>query len=307
MKKPILVIMAAGMGSRYGGLKQIDSIDEEGNAIMDYSIYDAKEAGFEDIVIIIKEENLEEFKHVIGSRLEDKIRIHYAFQDINDLPEGYEKPEERVKPWGTAHAIYSAKDYIDGPFVVINADDYYGREAFKLMYNFLSQTADDDLYRYAMVGYQLKNTVSETGYVSRGVCQLDQDDYLADIVERTQIKVDGAAIVYYDEAKDEWIELDQDQLVSMNMWGFSKSFIHEVGNGFAAFLDKSLLEDPLKGEYFLPFVVSALLKENKATVKVLRTREKWYGITYKEDKQGVVDALDRMKNEGKYPRQLWEA
>ena len=306
MDKPTLVIMAAGMGSRYGGLKQIDPVDEENNIIMDFSIYDAKKAGFEKVIFIIKKENEIDFKRAIGDRLKDYIEVKYVFQDVNDLPEGYEVPEGRTKPWGTAHAVYAAREEINGPFAVINADDYYGPGAFSKIYDFLVNTKDDDKYRYCMVSYRLENTVTDNGSVSRGVCSLDGDEFLLDIVERTKIeKVDGA-IAYTEDEGHSWHELDEKTPVSMNMWGFSKSFISEIAKGFPEFLDKGLKVNPEKCEYFLPSVVSRLLEEERATVKVLSSADKWYGITYKEDKKVIVDAIRTMKEDGKYPRRLWE-
>ncbi len=306
MDKPTLVIMAAGMGSRYGGLKQIDPVDEENNIIMDFSIYDAKKAGFEKVIFIIKKENEADFRKAIGDRLKDHIEIKYAFQDVNDLPEGYEVPEGRTKPWGTAHAVYTARDEIKGPFAVINADDYYGPEAFSKIYDFLVDSKDDDKYRYCMVGYRLENTVTDNGSVSRGVCSLDEEDYLVDIVERTKIQKVNGAIAYTEDDGESWHELDGKTPVSMNMWGFSKSFIGEIGKGFPKFLDEGLRVNPEKCEYFLPSVVSNLLEEEKASVKVLRTDDKWYGITYKEDKAVIVEAIKGMKESGRYPKKLWE-
>ena len=305
MNKPVLVIMAAGMGSRYGGLKQIDPIDEQGHIIMDFSIFDAKRAGFEKVVFIIKKENEADFKEAIGNRIGKYIDVEYAYQDLHNLPEGYEVPEGRVKPWGTAHAVLSAIDVIDGPFVVINADDYYGRDAFQKIYDFLSTHEDDDKYRYAMVGYKLENTLTENGHVARGVCTIDENDYLVKVVERTRIerKGDGAAFTEDDGAT--WTPVATDSIVSMNMWGFSKSFLQEIKNGFEAFLKEGLEKNPLKCEYFLPTVVSNLLAADMATVTVLTSQDKWYGVTYKEDKPVVMAAIKNMKDHGVYPEQVW--
>ena len=305
MNKPVLVIMAAGMGSRYGGLKQIDPIDEQGHIIMDFSIFDAKRAGFEKVVFIIKKENEADFKEAIGNRIGKYIDVEYAYQDLHNLPEGYEVPEGRVKPWGTAHAVLSAIDVIDGPFVVINADDYYGRDAFQKIYDFLSTHEDDDKYRYAMVGYKLENTLTENGHVARGVCTIDENDYLVKVVERTRIerKGDGAAFTEDDGAT--WTPVATDSIVSMNMWGFSKSFLQEIKNGFEAFLTEGLQNNPLKCEYFLPTVVSNLLAADRATVTVLTSQDKWYGVTYKEDKPVVMGAIKNMKDHGVYPEQVW--
>lgn len=300
MSKPVLVIMAAGMGSRYGGLKQIDTIDAQGHIIMDFSIYDAKLAGFEKVVFIIKEENLEVFKEVIGNRVAEKMEVSYVFQDLNNLPEGYALPEGRVKPWGTGHAVLSAIDAIDGPFAVINADDYYGREAFAKIYDFLASHEDDDKYRYAMVGYVLENTLTDHGHVARGVCVTDENNYLTGITERTKIaKRDGGAA--YTEDDETWVPLPLDCIVSMNMWGFSKSLVEELKAQFPAFLDEGLKTNPMKCEYFLPTVVNNLIDADRATVTVLTSADKWYGVTYKEDKEVVVEAIRKMEESGKYP------
>ena len=305
MNKPVLVIMAAGMGSRYGGLKQIDPVDEQGHIIMDFSIYDAKRAGFEKVVFIIKKENEMDFKEAIGKRIENVMDVEYVFQDIQNTPEGFAVPEGRVKPWGTAHAVLSAIDVIDGPFAVINADDYYGRDAFQKIYDYLSTHEDDEKYRYTMVGYQLENTLTENGYVSRGVCTMNEAGELVSVTERTRIekKEDGAAYTEDDGAT--WTWLPKDSIVSMNMWGFTASFLQEIKKGFAAFLEAGLQTNPMKCEYYLPAVVSSLLAENRATVSVLASKDKWYGITYKEDKPMVVAAIQNLKKSGLYPEKLW--
>ncbi|MDO5026486.1 MAG: sugar phosphate nucleotidyltransferase [Tissierellia bacterium] len=306
MEKPVLVIMAAGMGSRYGGLKQIDPVDKEGNIIMDYSIYDAVRAGFEKVIFIIKKENEKDFRQAIGDRISEKIEVAYVFQDLRDIPQGLDLPQERIKPLGTAHAIYSAREQIKGPFAVINADDYYGRDAFNKIYNFLSTSQDDDKYRYTMVAYRLANTVTDNGYVSRGVCQVDGDDQLVDIVERTMIEKHDQKIEYSPDEGKSWLGLDEGSLVSMNMWGFSRSILDEIEKGFKDFFYNEIKENPLKAEYFLPKVVSDLLSQDLATVKVLNSEDKWYGITYKEDKQAVVKAVQDMKDRGLYPQGLWK-
>ena len=300
MKKPVLVIMAAGMGSRYGGLKQIDPIDKQGHIIMDFSIFDAKRAGFEKVVFIIKKENEADFKEAVGKRMESVMEVEYVFQDLHNIPEG------RVKPWGTAHAVLSAIDVVDGPFAVINADDYYGRDAFQKIYDFLSTTEDDDKYRYTMVGYQLKNTVTENGHVARGVCTLDENDYLVKVEERTRIEKRGDGIAFTEDEGETWQELPIDSVVSMNMWGFSASFLKEIKAGFSAFLEEGLAKNPMKCEYYLPSVVTKLLVEDRATVTVLETTDKWYGVTYKEDKPLVMAAIQEMKDKGIYPEQVWE-
>lgn len=304
MKKPVLVIMAAGMGSRYGGLKQIDPIDEQGQIIMDYSIYDAKLAGFEKVVFIIKEENEQDFREAIGNRLSESIEVVYVHQDIQNIPDGFTVPEERKKPWGTGHAILSCIEKVDGPFAVINADDYYGRDAFKVIYDFLATHEDDDKYRYTMVGYELENTVTENGQVSRGVCETNDKGQLISIVERTRIEKRKEEIAYTEDG-DTWYTLLPTAIVSMNMWGFSQSMLVELKNRFADFLGKNIQENPMKCEYFLPSVVSDLLEEEKATVEMLTSKDKWYGVTYKEDKPVIEAAVKAMKKEGKYPAKLW--
>ena len=300
-KAPVLVIMAAGMGSRYGGMKQIDPVDEEGHILMDYSIYDAKQAGFEEVVFIIKRENEADFRERIGDRIAESMRVAYAFQELTDLPGGFSVPEGRIKPWGTGHAVLAARHVIHGPFAVINADDYYGRESFSLIYRFLTQTADDALYRFAMVGYTLKKTVTENGHVARGICHVDENGCLTDITERTMIRKTPDGTAWSEDEGKTWHDVSPESLVSMNMWGFSEAMIPELEARFGAFLQKNLPANPLKCEYFLPFVVDELLQEGKAVVKVLPTQDTWYGLTYKEDKQAVTAALSSMKAKGMYP------
>lgn len=306
MKKPILVVMAAGMGSRYGGLKQIDPVGNHGQIIIDYSIFDARRAGFETVVFIIKHEIEQAFKEAIGDRLSKIMEVRYAYQQLEDLPQGYQVPEGRTKPWGTSHAILAARDVIDAPFAVINADDYYGPEAFKEIYNYLSTYRDGEKYNYAMVGYLLKNTVTEHGSVARGVCVENADHTLASVTERTKIETYENGIHFTEDDGKTWTDVSPDSIVSMNLWGFTESFVSEVQKRFAAFLDQALVENPLKGEYFLPSVVSQLIAEDKATVTVLRSHDKWYGVTYKEDKPVVVKAIAEKTAQGLYPDHLWE-
>lgn len=306
MKKPVLVIMAAGMGSRYGGLKQIDPVDEEGHIIMDFSMYDARRAGFEKVIFIIKKENEENFKEAVGDRMAKYMDVSYAFQELANIPEGYEVPEGRVKPWGTAHAVLSCIDQIDGPFAVINADDYYGQEAFKLIYDYLASHEDDEKYRYTMVGYHLGNTVTDNGHVARGICDMNENGELVAIHERTRIEKRDGGIAFTEDDGETWTSVPADATVSMNMWGFTKSILTEIKEGFPAFLEEGLQSNPMKCEYFLPTVVSDLLREDRATVAVLKSADKWYGVTYKEDKPVVVAAIKRMKEEGLYPVHLWE-
>ena len=305
MKKPVLVIMAAGMGSRYGGLKQIDPVDEQGHIIMDFSIFDAKRAGFEKVVFIIKKENEEDFREVIGKRMAKHMEVAYVFQDIHNLPEGFSVPEGRVKPWGTAHAVLSAIDEIDGPFAVINADDYYGRHAFQTIYDYLSTHEDDDKYRYTMVGYELQNTVTDNGHVARGICQVSADGKLEGIQERTRIEKREGKIAFTEDDGETWTYVPGETLVSMNMWGFTRSILEEIQKGFPAFLEKGLAENPMKCEYFLPTVVDNLEKAGRAEISVLSSKDKWFGVTYKEDKPVVVEAIRKMKEDGLYPEKLW--
>ena len=316
MNKPVLIIMAAGMGSRYGGLKQIDPVSDKGEIILDFSLYDAMMAGFEDVIFVIKEENETDFRALIDERAGKHMNVRYAFQKLEDIPEGYKVPEGREKPWGTCHAVMSARHLVNGPFAVINADDYYGPGAFQSMYDFLEKSAEEAAkeeaagtkpaqYEFCMIGYELKNTITENGHVSRGVCDVTDGGYLKDIVERTKImRRDGG--IQYTEDGESWVTLPEDTVVSMNFWGFSKDMMTEMVARFPEFLDEALKTNPLKGEYFLPGVVDTLLKEEKARVRVLRSRDKWYGVTYKQDKQTVVDALQAMKDKGLYPDVLWK-
>lgn len=304
--KPVLVIMAAGMGSRYGGLKQIDSIDAYGNKIIDYSIFDAVQAGFEKVVFIIKKAIEKEFRENIGDRIAAHVKVEYVYQELDRLPAGYQVPEGRVKPWGTGHAILCCQDAIDGPFAVINADDYYGKSAFVSIYNQLSEISDGEKYQYTMVGYRLYNTLTENGHVARGVCTISEEGKLVDIHERTRIEKQGDKAKFTEDDGKTWTELSEETVVSMNMWGFTKSIIKELDERFAVFLDKELPGNPLKCEYFLPFVVDELLKEYKAEVTVLKSVDRWYGVTYKEDKETVVNAIKELKKTGIYPESLWE-
>lgn len=308
MKKPVLVVMAAGMGSRYGGLKQIDPIDKEGHIIIDFSIYDAVKAGFDKVIFIIKKENEADFRSVIGDRLSRYIKVDYVFQDLQNLPEGYEVPEGRVKPWGTGHAVLSCLEAVDGPMAVINADDYYGSHAFAMAYDFLTKTEDDPgRYHYMMVGYQIENTLTEHGHVARGVCVTDAGGNLLRVDERTHIERRGNGAAYTEDDGATWVDIPAHSTVSMNMWGFSESILGELKERFAKFLDENLEKNPLKCEYFLPFVVCELLEEGRADVKVMQSLDRWYGVTYKEDKPVVMAAIQQLKDNGLYPQKLWEA
>jgi hypothetical protein len=307
MNKPVLVIMAAGMGSRYGGLKQLDPVGNHGQLIIDYSIYDARRAGFGTVIFVIKEENEADFRSCIGDRVSKVMDVKYAFQRKDDLPEGYAVPEGRAKPWGTAQAALAARELVHGPFAIINADDYYGPEAYQLIYDYLCAHPDGELYEYAMVGYLLKNTVTENGSVARGVCTVDGEHILRDIVERTAIEKDGDDARFTEDGGGSWTALPGNTTVSMNMWGFTRSFLDEALARFPAFLDKALAENPLKGEYFLPSVVEQLIGGGKARVRVLLSQDKWYGVTYREDKPTVVAAIAEKTKAGLYPDRLWEA
>lgn len=306
MEKPVLVIMAAGMGSRYGGLKQMDPVDEYGNMILDFSIYDAIKAGFEKVIFIIKHQIEDDFKRFIGERIAKRIQVEYVFQELDELPKGFSIPEGRVKPFGTGHAILCAKDIIQGPFAVINADDFYGRHAFQEIYRQLTTISDDVHYRYAMVGYRLHNTLTENGHVARGVCVVDQDNKLVKIKERTCIEKHGKDAEYTEDNGETWIKLPEESLVSMNMWGFTRSIMKELENRFIVFLQEDLPKNPQKAEFFLPFAVDEMLQEKKAVVDVLKTPDVWHGVTYKEDKPQVMEAIRQLKEEGVYPSSLWE-
>lgn len=305
MKKPVLIVLAAGMGSRYGGLKQMDPVDREGHAILDFSVFDAKRAGFEKVVFIIKHAIEDDFKRLIGSRIEPYMEVEYVFQENDMLPEGYSVPEGRVKPFGTGHAILCASKVVDSPFAVINADDYYGPKAYRVLYEFLTSHEDGDKYQFVMVGFHIEKTITENGHVARGICVVDEDHNLKEIAERTRIEKlpDGAAFTL-DDGKS-WIPIPDNTPVSMNCWGFTPGLLKELKERFPAFLDKELKENPLKCEFFLPNVVADLLKDEKAVVKVIESEEKWYGVTYQEDKPSVMSAIKKMKDQGLYPDVLW--
>ena len=302
-KNPELVVLAAGMGSRYGGLKQMDAIDEYGHIIIDYSIYDAYRAGFRDITFIIKKEIEEDFKEIIESHLVGKdINVKYVYQEISKLPEGYSVPDGRRKPWGTGHAIACCLGVVNAPFAVINADDYYGRNAFFDIYDFLKNTTDTDKYHYAMVGYKIKNTVTEEGTVSRGVCESDENGYLKTIVETANIGTEQGNIYYLDGG--EKLALDPETVVSMNLFGFTESYIRECAERFPLFLENNLANNPEKCEFYMPSVVAELLSEGKADVKIIPGTDKWYGVTYKEDKETVVNAFKKFAEDGLYPEKF---
>ena len=307
-KKPVLVVMAAGMGSRYGGLKQIDPVGSCGEAILDYSLFDAYEAGFETAVIIIKNAIKKDFMETVGKRLENSpMEIRYAFQETDKIPQGFSVPEGRMKPWGTSHAVLCAKEEIDGaPFAVINADDYYGKSAFRVIFEYLSKAQDGAAADYCMVGYLLGNTVTEHGSVARGVCQPDEKGNLADIVERLRIEKYPGGIHFTEDGGATWTELSEDTIVSMNMWGFTPGFLDSLQEQFPEFLENTVPGNPQKAEFLLPRSVDTLLKQGKATVKILKSVDRWYGVTYAEDKPMVVAALAELAKQGKYPDGLWK-
>ena len=307
-KKPVLVIMAAGMGSRYGGLKQIDPVGSCGEAILDYTLFDAHEAGFETAVIIIKNAIKNDFMDTVGKRLEKcPMEIRYAFQELDKIPAGCQIPEGRTKPWGTSHAILCAKAEIgDAPFAVVNADDFYGKQAFREIYNYLLGVSEQEVADFCMVGYRLGNTVTEHGSVARGVCEVDANGYLTSVVERTKIEKYDAGIRFLLEDGETWQDVSADAPVSMNMWGFTPGFLDTIGEDFPRFFGEDVPKNPEKAEMLLPTSVSKLLSAGKATVKVLRTDDKWYGVTYAADKPVVVAALQEMTRQGKYPDGLWK-
>ena len=302
MIKPVLVVLAAGLGSRYGGNKQIDPMGPNNQLIIDYSIFDARRAGFETVIFVIKEEMHENFKIVIGDKISQFMNVKYAFQNINDLPQGFSVPENREKPWGTAHAVMSARDIIKDSFVVINADDFYGANAFKVAYDYL--ICEEDESKCCMVGYELKNTVTDYGSVSRGVCETNKNGNLTQIIERTKI-VKNKNTIQYTEDDKLWAELDENTTVSMNFFGFRKTVIEKSAELFKDFLSENIEKKPLKCEFYIPLVVSELINSKDIEVKVLNTADKWYGVTYQEDKPSVQKAIKEMTENGEYPEKLW--
>ncbi len=304
MSKPVLVIMAAGMGSRYGGLKQMDSMDDQGHRIIDFSIYAAKEAGFEKVVFIIKHAIEEDFKKLVGDPISKHMEVEYVFQELDKIPAGYSIPDGRTKPWGTTHAISCCKDVVDGPFMVINADDYYGKEGYKILYDFLTDTSDDES-AYAMVAYELGKTLTEKGSVTRGVCKTDDNGYLKDIVEQKTIVMTKTGAAYSEDDGATFKDIDPKTPVSMNMWGFKKGLFAELDKAFVKFLDNDVAGNPLKAEALLPTDIDRIIKDGKATVKVLTSGDKWFGVTYQEDKPYVVSNIKALKDAGEYPEKLW--
>ena len=300
--EPTLVIMAAGMGSRFGGLKQMTPVDEEGHFIIDFSLYDAYQAGFRRVAFIIKREIEQTFRETIGARMEKWFHVDYVYQELDRLPEGFAVPEGRKKPWGTAHAVACCRGVVEGPFAVINSDDFYGRGAYEEIYRFL--TEHETPHHYAMLGYQLRNTVTEFGSVARGVCHV-QDGMLLDITERTKIFKRGQDAAYTEDGET-FVPLSGDSLVSMNFWGFTPEILDEIWDVFPAFLAENLPVNPEKCEFYLPTFVGSRLAEGKVRVRVLPCMETWHGVTYKEDLDSVKSAIGQLKREGKYPARLWE-
>ncbi len=304
-REPILVILAAGMGSRYGGLKQMDPVGPGGEAILDYSIFDAKRAGFKRVLFLIKHEIEADFKAIVGSRIEPHMDVMYAYQQLDMLPEGCQVPEGRVKPWGTGHAVMCCKDKIDAPFLVINADDYYGVNAYRIAYEQLRALEDDDKARYFMLGYELRNTLTENGSVSRGVCLTDEQSCLTSITERTHIisTCDGPM---FTEDGETYHRLPEDVYVSMNMFGFTPSLLEEIDRTFPAFHKRAMETNPLKGEFYLPGVVGGMLEKGTASVQLLPCPDRWWGVTHREDRPQVVAALKALADQGLYPTPLWQ-
>ena len=300
--EPALVIMAAGMGSRFGGLKQITPVDDRGHAIIDYSLFDARRAGFKRVVFIIKRAIESDFRAFIGNRMEKYFDVSYVFQELDALPQGYSVPEGRVKPWGTAHAVACCREVLDCPFAVINSDDFYGAGAYREIYSFLS--ADHPENEHAMVGYRLSGTVTENGAVARGECTVE-NGYLRGITERTKIEKRGDDAAWTEDGHT-WHPMSGDTVVSMNFWGFSAAVPQQLWEGFPAFLDEALRTDPLKSEYFLPTFAGDLIASGRGKIHVLPCSERWHGVTYREDLPDVTAAIAAMRGAGQYPEALWE-
>ena len=302
--KPTLLLLAAGMGSRYGGLKQLDGLGPNGETIMDYSIYDAIMAGFGKIVFVIRKDFEKDFKEKILSKYEGHIPAELVFQSLDALPEGFAVPEGREKPWGTNHAVMMAKDVIKEPFCVINCDDFYNRDSFMVIGNFLSELPDNAKNAYAMVGFRVGNTLSENGTVARGVCSTDENELLTTVVERTEImRVDGK--VCYKDEQGQWVAIADNTPVSMNMWGFTPDYFDYSEAYFKEFLSDEKNRTNLKAEFFIPLMVNKLVNDKTATVKVLDTTSKWFGVTYSADREGTVERIQSLINEGVYPAKLF--
>ena len=302
--KPTLLLLAAGMGSRYGGLKQLDGLGPNGETIMDYSIYDAIKAGFGKIVFVIRKDFEKDFKEKILSKYEGHIPAELVFQSLDALPEGFAVPEGREKPWGTNHAVMMAKDVIKEPFCVINCDDFYNRDSFMVIGKFLSKLPDNAKNAYAMVGFRVGNTLSENGTVARGVCSTDENELLTTVVERTEImRVDGK--VCYKDEQGQWVAIADNTPVSMNMWGFTPDYFDYSEAYFKEFLSDEKNRTNLKAEFFIPLMVNKLVNDKTATVKVLDTTSKWFGVTYSADREGTVERIQSLINEGVYPAKLF--
>ena len=306
MSQPILVVMAAGLGSRFGGAKQVEPVGEQGEILLDYSVYDAKRAGFARVIFIVNEATESVFHEKIGKRISQHMQVSYVKQDLYDVPEGFSVPEGRKKPWGTGHAVLSCRNLIDAPFAVINADDYYGPSSFQLLYNAIPEVeAHITPARYLMAGYQLDKTLTENGHVARGICSLDQNGFLSSIIERTYVVRRSDGIAFSEDQGKSFQSLPGNSTVSMNCWCFPPSFLSSLAEQFPHFLTKTLRENPLKGEFFLPDVVRKMMQEQKAEVRVLHSPDQWYGVTYREDKENVVRAVRSMVKKGLYPKNLW--
>lgn len=301
MKKPALVILAAGMGSRYGGLKQIDGVGSHGEPIIEFSIYDAKQAGFEKVVLIIRKEHEEAFRSCLTDKISKHMEVEFAYQDMHDIPEGIEIPEGREKPWGTTHALLACRNIVKEPFAIINADDFYGKDAYKVIYNYLSTDIKDD--EYAMVGYPCINTLTDNGTVTRGWCQ-EKDGYLSEITEIQKIAKKGNEAIY--EENGEWKTMPNNALVSMNFWGFTPKIFDECAPVFDSFIRKGVKENPMKCEHVIPTAIGTLVSEKKCQVRMLSSRDHWFGVTYKEDKPDVMAKIAKMREDGIYPDILWD-
>lgn len=302
MNHPSLVILAAGMGSRYGGLKQIDTVGDNGESIIDFTIYDAIRAGFKKVYLIIRKEHESAFNEALVNQVRNFIEVEYVYQDKNDLPEGFSCPEGREKPWGTTHALWACRHQVHEPFMICNADDYYGQDAFKSMFDFLSQKITDT--KYAMVGYRLNNTLSESGSVSRGVCDV-QEGYLLDVKERKEIKREKGDVIVSDDGVH-WEPIDEHLLVSMNFWGFTPQIFDLAERQFIAFLKRDMAGNPLKCEHVIPTMVGETLKEGLYTIQALPSENTWFGVTYQQDKPTVVELFKKSKASGLYPQDLWK-
>lgn len=303
-QKPTLVIMAAGMGSRFGGLKQLTPVGPTGQMIIDYSIYDAVLSGFGKVVFVIKHAIEEDFKTLIGNRTAEKIPVEYVYQELDKLPAGFTVPEGRVKPFGTGHAILCCRDVVKEPFMVINADDFYGRESYQLLADFLNENRSGDKLQFAMAGYVLENTLTENGYVSRGVCSVDENDHLCGLVERTRIELKDGSAKFSEDGGETWEALPEGCTVSMNAWAFPREMLDHLEELFCNFLSTTAKENPLKSEFYLPFAVDEMMQKGIAETTVLKTNEKWYGMTYAEDKEDVANAIAAMTEQGVYPTKM---